>query len=315
MGFLSGFSGTPERGPDSTPTRISAAISERIRRSLGIKQLECMPAQAARAFQLASDPRATGADFIEVIESDDALSSRILRIANSVYFFRGTHASDIEKAVANIGLDELRCILSAAMLKSLLQGKHPLREQVWANAVATAICCRTLSRLTPQIAVGEAFLCGLVHDIGKLIMIRRDGESYRKVNTLVTVERKSFLEAEEAVYGLNHAEVGQWVAENWNFPPRIIRAVSKHHLAWPKKGSVSVDQISTELLVKIADTIAHALGIGHPTNFRSVEQRFTDELPDAFACLRLTPEEGTRLIEPLTKEFETEYSLYQLDHG
>lgn len=83
------------------------------------QKLESMPVQAAQAFQIASDPKAKQDDFVKIIEADEALSARIIRVANSVYFFRGTKATDIENAVNNIGLEELRCLISATMSEKL----------------------------------------------------------------------------------------------------------------------------------------------------------------------------------------------------
>ncbi len=313
MGIFSRLTGG--KGDDQTkqtgPVRTTPATAQRIKNVLGIRQLESMPAQAARAFQLASDPKAKGADFVKVIESDEVISARIIRVANSVYFFRGTPANDIDKAVANIGLDELRCLLSASMLKSLLQGRGAAREQVWANGVATGICCRALSRYT-NIPDGEAFLCGLLHDVGKLIMIRRAGQLYDKVIRLVGGD-KSFVQAEDEVFELNHVEVGKWVAEIWNFPPPAIRAISGHHEPWTTDPKRRGKGTQPAMLVKVADIIAHSLGIGHPANMASCRRRATEELPAAFAQLSLTEADGSSFIRSFEKMFETEYSRYQLE--
>lgn len=314
MGFFNRLRGTAAgSGPSSsTPAKTTVATAQRIRNVLGIRELESMPAQAARAFQLASDPKAKSADFVKVIESDEVISARIIRVANSVYFFRGTTASDIERAVANIGLNELRCLLSATMLKSLLQGRHPAREQIWANSVATGICCRALAPMT-NIADGEAFLCGLLHDVGKLIMIRRAGDLYDQVNRSVAGEGVSFIEAEERVFELNHVEVGKWVGEVWNFPAGAIRGIAQHHEAWPTDPSMRKKGTSHGALVRAADTIAHSLGIGLPSHFGSFKKRMQDEVPAAFTQIGLSTSDGQSFIQNFNKRFEEEFSRYRLD--
>jgi len=317
MGFFSRLTGGNGRSDSSSQrhaatSKTTIATAERIKHVLGIRQMESMPAQAARAFQLASDPKAKGADFVKVIESDEIISARIIRVANSVYFFRGTPAADIDKAVANIGLDELRCLLSASMLKSLLQGRHPAREQVWANGVATGICCRSLSRFT-HIPEGEAFLCGLLHDVGKLIMIRRGGDLYDKVIRKVAAEKKSFLQAEEEIFELNHVEVGKWVAELWNFPPQAIRAIANHHEAWPTDSKKTGKETSGAMMVKTADIIAHSLGIGHPPHLASLRQRAEEELPAVWNQLGITNGDGKTFIKNFQRQFEEEFSRYQIE--
>jgi len=316
MGFFSRLGGQASAessaGSKTTTLKTTPATAERIKNVLGVRQLESMPAQAARAFQLASDPKAKGADFVSVIESDEVISARIIRIANSVYFFRGTPATDIDKAVANIGLDELRCLLSASMLRSLLQGRHPAREQIWANGVATGICSRGLSRYT-NISEGEAFLAGLLHDVGKLIMIRRGGELYDKVIRKVAADHISFVEAEEAVFELNHVEVGKWVAEIWNFPQPAIAAIAGHHEAWTKDPKKMGKATSVRMLVKAADTVAHSLGIGHPSHLASFRKRAEEDLPNAFAQLGISSQDGEQFRKNFERQFEEEYSRYQIE--
>ncbi len=315
MSILARLGLKKQTAPDRTLIPTSKATAARIKNILGIRHLEPMPAQAARAFQLASNPRATGAQFVEVIESDEVISARVVRIANSVYFFRGTPATDIEKAVANIGLDELRCLLSATMLKSLLKGKHPAREQVWANAVGTAIAARRLSCFT-TLSEGEAFLCGLVHDVGKLIMIQRNGGLYEEVIKRVSSGDLSFVEAEEELFETNHTEVGKWVAESWNFPPQTLEAITRHHESWPKPSAHSVEKVSSPaLVVKAADAIVHAQGIGHSLSMRPFKARMAEEQLTAFALLGVPEADRATLIDNITAGFDREFALYQLEAG
>lgn len=316
MGFFSRLGGhsptETSMGGKTLTLKTAPATAERIKNVLGIRQLESMPAQAARAFQLASDPKAKGADFVQVIESDEVISARIIRIANSVYFFRGTPATDIDKAVANIGLDELRCLLSASMLRSLLQGRHPAREQVWANGVATGICCRALSGYT-NISEGEAFLSGLLHDVGKLIMIRRGGELYDKVIRKVAADKISFVQAEEAIFELNHVEVGKWVAEIWNFPVPAIAAIAGHHDAWTTDANKMGRNTPIRMLVKAADTISHSLGIGHPSHLTSFRRHAEEDLPHVFDQMGMSHQDGQGFIKNFEKQFSEEYSRYKTD--
>ena len=308
MKFLKGL-GT--RKKPAAASKTPKAVAERIKNILGISELETMPANAAKAFQLASDPASTSADFVGVIEMDEALSARVVRIANSVYFFRGQEATDIEKAVAVIGLNELRCLLSASMLKSMLTGKGALREQAWANAVGTAIACRSLAHHT-NISDGEAFLCGLVHDIGKLILIHRGGREYEKVLTALQEGDKTFIEAEEEVFETNHAEVGKWAAEKWHFPQVAIDSIANHHSAWPSNDSDKFKATAHPALVKVGDTLSHAAGIGLPSSLRYFKQNAIDQLPHAFEQLGIPEEDRNAVMDNFQRKFEDEFGMYQL---
>ena len=309
MGFFGSLIGGGKKSQASSSSykKTTSGTAQRIKSLLAIRHLEPMPIQAARAFQLASDPKANSSDFVGVIEADEALSSRIIRIANSVYYMRGEKAKDIEQAVANIGLEELGCILSAIMLRSLMRGKSAAREQAWSNAVATAICCRELSTKTKKIKQSEAFLSGLVHDVGKLVMIQKDPKRYGQVIDRVANGEKTFLEAEDEVFETDHVEVGKWVAEVWNFPAPAIEAIAHHHRAWPKNGAQIALHSS---LVKVADAISHVAGIGHPSTFRGFRESFAEQAPEIRKVLGVSNEELDNIIETVKRSFDDEYTFY-----
>lgn len=314
MGLFSRLLGTkPEARKPIVIDKTARSEVERIKSSLHIREVEAMPIQAARAFQLASDPHSRLDDFVKVIESDEALSARIIRVANSVYYFRGSQALEIQQAVVNIGLEELRCLLSATMLKGLLSGKTNAREQVWANAIGTAICARSLAGRIQNAFPGEAFLAGLLHDVGKLIMIRRGGRQYDTVIKMVSHGEKTFVEAEEEVFGLTHVEVGKWLGETWSFPPVVIEAILNHHRAWPNGEGVPSGNFPYSLLVKIADTICHAAAIGHPGSFGPFQKRNQEQLDMAFGLVGIRTEDRATFIKNLAKQYEEEVDLYKLD--
>lgn len=306
MGFFSRFAAKSEKTEKkSVPFRTTPATARRIKNILHIESLGSMPAQAARAFNLASDPKAGPGDFVSLIEGDEALTSRIVRIANSVYFLRGEPVNDIERAVVNIGLEELRCLLSASMLQNLLSGKHPARKQIWANAVATGIGCRILSTKLSNVSDGEAFLCGLVHDVGKLIMLQKNAQDYEKVLDQVARTQCSFIDAEETIFTTNHVEVGQWGAETWNFPPNAVLSIAYHHRPWSK------EELSIPVIVKVADKLSHIVGIGHPPHFSQYREKSREELTRIGQILGIDRPELETLLERLQVEVEQELGFYE----
>ena len=308
MGFLSSLiNPKPELKP------ISSAVEGRIKNILGINKLEAIPAHAARAFQIASDPKSIWSDFVEVIESDDALSARVIRIANSVYFQRGEAAKDIESAVANIGLSELRALLSATMLKGLLKSKTDTRKQVWANAIGTAMIAKTLAPLSKDISEGEAFLAGLVHDVGKLIMLGRNDAHYHKVLTLAMSGERPFTEVEEEVFELDHVEVGQWVAERWNFPKSAIEAIAFHHQKWPSSAGTLKNERNIGLLIKVADTLAHASAIGHPSSSSGLKKASYREMGKCAQQFGIKLTQMQHLLAKAIAVYEEQLSMYEDD--
>ena len=289
--------------------KTTLTMERKIKSTLGIRALESMPAQAAQAFMLSSDPNASNQDFVRVIEADEVLSAKILRIANSIYFRRSDEARDIETAVAAIGLNELRCILSAAMLKSLLKGKHIAREQLWANAVGCALTARLLCSYC-KYDKGEAFLCGLLHDVGKLVMLRKSSSQYEKVLNAVRDGGIDFQEAELAVFDLSHTEVGTWVAEQWQFPSNVSKVICFHH-----EPIVAKDPLMMSEFIQIADTLAHAAGLGHPPAYSGLRAAASDALPKRISKLGIdSSNDIEQLIERVRSAFDSEYALYQIEN-
>jgi putative nucleotidyltransferase with HDIG domain len=244
---------------------------------------------------------------VAVIESDDVLSARILRVANSVYFFRGHVADTIDAAVANMGLDELRSFLSATVLRSLvgLGPESAMRHSLWTHAIATGIASRLIARQVAGLNDGAAFLCGLLHDVGKLLILRKAPKHYEQIISLVASRQCTFFEAEEEILGLNHVDVGVWLAGNWNFPETVRAAISRHHEPWSY-----FHKPTYALVVKVADLVAHALSIGHVSGLRDLSRRALGELDGGFAKLGVKDVPPQDVLEQVAEIYQREHARY-----
>lgn len=295
--------------PRKQPNTLSGAITQSIENVVGLKSIPSMPGAAQKAFQLATDPNAEARDFIDVIESDEALSARVLKIANSVFFDRGHKSTTIESSVTVIGINELRCLLNATALSEIFPSKHPARSMLWSNDIATALIARGLAQRLRPGKEDVAFLGGLMHDIGKLLLLQRTGEEYSRVLKIVETEDKSFCEAEERRFPFTHTEVGQLIGERWNFTPELISIIRDHHAPW-KEEDFSAREISLTAIIKAADTLAHSLGLGHMRGYTKLRARATRELEDTWRVLRIPAEEHKGLLENFEKTYAVELDLY-----
>ena len=232
--------------------RLSRAEEQRIRSILGVSSLPSIPAHAVKAFQLASDPDSKVSDFVDLLEQDESLSARVIRIANSVYFSRAGRVQELDTAVANIGLDALRGLFSANMLREMLGGSNLARELIWEHSISTAIISRTLAPYF-KCHPGEGFLCGLLHDVGKILLVKQNSELYKKVVDSALSSNLDFVGWEDKLFEVDHVEVGLYLAGHWNFPLVVKRAIAEHHL----ESGVKISPIG-ELIVT-ADALAYAL--------------------------------------------------------
>lgn len=295
-----------ERDERETPP-LSSAIESAILTSVGARSIPTMPGAAQKAFKLATDPTAEARDFIEVIESDEALSARVLKIANSVFFDRGKRSETIEECVTVIGMNELRCLLNASALSDIFPSKHPLRAQFWANDVATALIARSLAQRTLPSKTENAFLAGLMHDIGKLLMLNRLEHDYEVVARSVGERGVAFCEAEHDRFVFDHSEAGQLIAERWHFSTELADAIRNHHAPWEdlEQGP------NITAIIKAADIFAHALALGHQRGFSRFQQAMeNDQLEPACEALKIPPADQKDMLANFRRVFETEYDLY-----
>lgn len=280
---------------------ISSAAGERFLAELSIKELEAIPAHAAKAFQLAHDPTADFSDFVSVIELDEALTAKVVRLANSVYYSRGEPCESVEQAVATVGIDELRCLLAATLLNGLVGSPHPVRTMCWANSVATALLAKRLAHNYTNIDSSSAFLSGIMHDLGKLFMIKNSPDQYFKVIEKVCYEDSNVVTAEEEIYDLNHTELGQWIAEEWNFPDQAVKSIKWHHDPLPTEAPVQIWH-----LISMADTICHALGIGHEGTMKRLQTKAKTNLSDFSVLLGIEEDTLKAAIESFKKDHSAE---------
>lgn len=304
FGRLFGKSGAAKKGSGINP--LSSGIRDAILATVGSSSIPTMPAAAQKAFQLSTDPRADARDFVEVIEADESLSARVLKIANSVYFDRGKPSSTIEESVTVIGINELRCLLNATTLSEIFPSRHVFRAQAWSNDIATAIIARNLARRLLPSKDEVAFLGGLMHDIGKLLLLQRSGDDYGRVIKLVEERGIPFCEAETEVYVFNHAEAGQLIGQKWNFSDELNLIIRTHHDNFEDQSS----RMSLPCLIKAADTIAHALGLGHMRGFTRFRNRAIEELPRLWELLGIPASEQKDLLSSCERAYNHEYDLY-----
>ena len=285
---------------------LAPAIKSAITSAIGTRGIPTMPSGAQKAFQLAIDPNAEARDFIEVIESDEAISARVLKIANSVYFDRGHKSNTIEEAVNVIGMNELRCLLNASSLSEILPSKHAARSQLWSNDLATALISRHIGRLIIPAKAEIAFLGGLMHDIGKLLLLQRSPQEYTTVLRIIAEKGTDFCQAEEEVFVFNHTEVGQLVAEKWNFSEELCDIIRNHH----KFPTEAKDDSILARIVRCADLTAHANGIGHPATFVKLRQKAEEALPEALASIGVSGVDAKGFRQEMNRMYDTEYDLY-----
>jgi HD-like signal output (HDOD) protein len=220
-----------------------------------------LPIAAVDALRLLQDPDADIMKLLRPIEHDPWLTSNLLRAANSAYFGgRGTIGS-VRDALVRLGTKRLHDIIIATTISPLI--RRPVKGydlppgELWKHSVAVAVGTEQLALALRLKPTAHAFTSGLLHDIGKIVLGVFLDVDASTILELAYEEKLSFDMAEEAVLGVNHAEVGSVLLANWNLPHCIVEATRCHH----RPELLDGDSIVAEL-VHVADALCMMAGIG-----------------------------------------------------
>ncbi len=226
-----------------------------------IKNIPAFPAAASKVMSLIDDPDFSIADVAEVVKYDPAITANILRICNSAYFGLRYKVDTVRDAVMRLGQQNIIRAVQAAGVSRFYRNKKGYgldATKLWEHSVGVALMSQVLSKRLCNCEDARLYTTALLHDIGKVIMGEFVDVSFAKIYNHVTEKGVSFLEAEEEVIGINHAELGGRIAAHWNFPDDMRDAIVFHHRPdlMPDGGSNSA------WLVYLADQACIMMGIG-----------------------------------------------------
>jgi len=227
-----------------------------------VNDLPALPTIVNDVMKLTEDPNSTVKDLERVIMKDPGLTTRILRLANSVHYGYARRISTISEASILLGFEAIKSMTLAASVNGLMIKKVPgygLNEnELWIQSQSCALISRYIAKKLRYPYADLAYVAGLLRDIGKVII------SYYLVDyskeIMIKLEENpnlSFVDAEETVLGFNHSQIGAKVAKKWNLPDELIEAIEYHHD--PEKATVNYKLTA---IIHLADAITMMLGIG-----------------------------------------------------
>lgn len=228
-------------------------------------ELPSLPAVVVRLNELLASRLPSMGQVAELVGEDPALAARVLKLVNSpLYPFRGKIDS-VQRAVAMIGVRELRSLALAVAVPKLFEGfATPLitLEQFWRHSLCVALLSRGLAEAAQQRELDRYFTTGLLHDLGALILYSRRPQQAAEAAARSRAERKPLDEAEREVIGFSHADLGGELMRRWGLPDVIVAAVLGHHER-PAQGEHRLTQGIVHLANQLAGLIPDgALGIG-----------------------------------------------------
>lgn len=196
----------------------------------------------------------------KVVEKDQAMVIKILRLVNSTFYGFRSKITNIPHAVIVLGFNTIRnAVLSVSIIKTFSEKKTFEGFDItdfWKHSIGVAVTSRYLAEQTRADSPDDCFVSGLLHDIGKVVLSQHFTELFGLVWKSLKEEKLSFYEAERRLLPVNHAQIGGYLAKKWQFPNNLIDSITYHHAI-----RKSVSNLNQLLIVHTANTIANTCEI------------------------------------------------------
>jgi HD-like signal output (HDOD) protein len=228
------------------------------RKAMRLEDLPALPVTFKKVVETTEDDTSDTDDLAMVISSDQALTSKILKLANSAYYGYMRQIATINQAVFLLGFDTVRSVsLSIAVLDSFFKElPRQVWERLWLHALACASATRIIGDRGQETRLEEIYFAGLLHDIGKAALLLFLGQEYVSAVELAK-DGLSMDEAERRLFDMDHCEVGGRLAERWHFPGCLVEPILFHH----RPLVAEVSQPKTAATVHLADYISKKSGM------------------------------------------------------
>jgi HD-like signal output (HDOD) protein len=239
-----------------------------------------IPGVYSKVLKALESPDVTSIQVGEIIAEDAVLTGEVLRLTNSAYLGTPRNIIDPVEAVDSLGLDAVKVLTKAMQFMaehSHLKPGYLSFDKLWQHSTNVALIARDLvlfETRDPELA-SQAFVAGLVHDLGKVVLLTNFDDLYGRVHSLARKQPVAIWEAEKEMFGANHGEIGGCLVGMWNLPLCVVDAVALHHD--PPLGQ---DQQLTPLTaVHVANVIEHELGESYEFRVAPIiESRYLNEL-------------------------------------
>jgi putative nucleotidyltransferase with HDIG domain len=192
-----------------------------------------MPSSITRVLNALSDEKSNAGLLSELLGLDQALTANVLQAANSAYLGYGPSCTNLSDAVMRLGFSRIRTIVLGVAASGSLTGNLPGYRlgsgELWNHSVATGVAAQWFARAFSYPNPEDAYVAGLLHDMGKLMLDQFALADYDRLFDLVQNYGLTFYQVEQKLFGVDHAYVGGLMAVKWNFPPVLIDAIQYHH--------------------------------------------------------------------------------------
>jgi putative nucleotidyltransferase with HDIG domain len=224
-----------------------------------LEELPLLPMVVTRIMMLDPDDRNYFEKVLALAEEDPTFAVRLIRMANSVAFMPSDPIVDLKSAMTRIGTRHIAAMLTSL---SVMEIFVPTREDIrnlWLHSIQTAVGARLMTAryLSGLLSAEEAYLCGLLHDIGRFVLFETVTEETRHINEEDWESTEELIELEQQRLGVNHSELGWLLCRKWHMPEKVSTVVKEHHSRELEQTVAAEPRLAKLIrLIQIADRLS-----------------------------------------------------------
>ncbi len=203
---------------------------------LRIKQLPTLPQVVTHLLKLIDNPASSASQVSKIISQDQSLATKVLKLVNSPFYGMPKRIATLSQATVILGFNTIKNLaLTAAIFDQFGHGDPAQehqgfnRERFWEHSVACAVAAKTIAEHLQYEMPEEAFMAGLIHDIGKVIFDQFLHKDFGVALDYARENKVPLFEGEKHAIGAQHTEIGAWLGEKWNLPAHLNAAIEYHH--------------------------------------------------------------------------------------
>ncbi len=268
-------------------------------------ELPPSPIVATKLLELLRKPDLKISELANAVSLDPVISARVVRMANSAYYEQQRQISTVDRAIIVIGENVLKNLAMEYSLRTANKTYGLLERRLWENSIGCAVASRMIADRMTELDKGEAYLAGLQHHIGKVLMINRDKERYKQVMQIVDAGKGQLRDVECGLFAYSHERVGAALLDHWNYPQTIVKVAQHHHDFETLRGE-NEEVFTLCAVVCLASDFCRYYGIGQAQKDTSLDLT-TNKGALALAANPIMVDE---LLEKFHPEFIRERNLF-----
>ena len=198
------------------------------------KELTSLPQTLTEVLRILKDENSNATDLANVISKDPALTAKMLRIVNSPYYGAGREITTLSQAVMTLGTRAVSALTLSTSIYDMTEKWDTSIDRIrfWRHSLEVAVAARSIAEIIRYPRIEEAFITGILHDIGLLVLEKSFPEKFKSLWNMAESD-EHLIELEENSWSTNHARVGQFLLEQWKIPTIITSAIGQHHNNFP----------------------------------------------------------------------------------